>query len=438
MMESETQKQPFVLSKYQSILMQILVMALVLCVFYVSSLYSYILFHSIIEIFSIIIASCIFIFAWNLRRFMDNNYLLFMGQAFLFITIIDIAHTLAYKGMGVFQGYDANLPTQLWIAMRYMIALSFLVAPLMTNKKLKTIPVFFGYTLVTLLIFLSLFYWNIFPACFVEGTGLTQFKIISEYIICLIFLVSIVHVLYKRKFFDGNVLRLLVAAILLSIVAEFAFTTYASVYGFSNLLGHMFIFVSFYLIYKALIETGLTKPYGLLFRNLQRSEEELRKLSFIDELTGLYNRRGFLTVAVQQLKISHRTKEELLLFFADLDGMKWINDKLGHDEGDRALTDTAKILKDTFRESDFIGRMGGDEFTILATATEKNYAEIITRRLKERLDFYNAKKDHKYELSLSIGMASYNPESPISIDDMLAHADKLMYEQKQSKGNNRA
>jgi len=106
------QKQPFILTRYTGIIWQIVILLLVICGFYFSSLYSYILFHSLIEMFSIIIASVIFILAFNTRRFLDNNYFLLIGIAFLFIAIIDIFHTLAYKGMGIFQGYDANLPTQ--------------------------------------------------------------------------------------------------------------------------------------------------------------------------------------------------------------------------------------------------------------------------------------------------------------------------------------
>ncbi|MBN1375048.1 MAG: GGDEF domain-containing protein [Dehalococcoidia bacterium] len=430
------QKQPFALNKNQSIIMQIAVFALVLCGLYFTSLYSYILFHSLIEIFSVIITSCIFIIAWNSRRFLDNNYFLFIGVAFLFITTIDIAHTLAYKGMGVFQGYDANLPTQLWIAMRYMVAISFMIAPLTINRKMKVAPVFVVYALLTVLLFLSIFYWTIFPDCFIEGKGLTPFKIVSEYVICLILLGSIALLFYQRKTFDSNVFRLLVASIILGILAEFAFTTYVSVYGFANLVGHILICISFYLVYKAIIETGLTKPYDLLFRNLKQSEEELRTLSLVDELTGLYNRRGFLTIGGKLIKINYRTKEELLLFFADLDGMKRINDKFGHNEGDLALTEIANILKGTFRESDIIGRIGGDEFAVLATATQQDYSKFIINRLKEHLDINNAKGKHEYKLSLSIGVTSC-PESPCSIEDMLNRADQLMYEQKKAKNNNR-
>jgi len=266
---------------------------------------------------------------------------------------------------------------------------------------------------------------------------LTSFKIVSEYIISAILLSSLILLLYRRKYFDGNVLLLLCISIAMSIAGEFAFTTYASVFGISNFIGHILVFISFYLIYKALIETGLNKPYDLLFRDLKRSEEELRTLSMIDALTGLYNRRGFLDVAEKQLKISNRLKTEALVFYIDLDGMKWINDKLGHKEGDVALARTAGILKDTFRESDFIGRIGGDEFVILATATHQNYVNVIIKRLKERLDIHNARVKQQYKLSLSMGMASYDPEHHRLIGELIEQADKAMYLQKNAKGNNR-
>ena len=113
---------------------------LILLGLYLSSLYSYLLFHGLVEIFSIMVAWAIFIVAWNSRRFMDNNYLLFMGIAYLFIGILDLAHTLAYKGMNIFHGYQANLPTQLWIAARYMESLSLLMAPLFLRRRLRAGP----------------------------------------------------------------------------------------------------------------------------------------------------------------------------------------------------------------------------------------------------------------------------------------------------------
>ncbi|RJR36065.1 MAG: PAS domain S-box protein [Deltaproteobacteria bacterium] len=249
----------------------------VLIVLYLASLYSYLLFHSIAEIFCVVIALVIFIITWNSKQFIDNTYLLFLGIAFLFFGILDLFHLLAYKGMGVFRGYDANLPTQLWIAEKYVQSLSLLIAPLLLGRRLKIYLVFLGYSFITFILLISIFYWGIFPDCFIEGTGLTLFKRLSEYIICLILLASLYFLYKKRQDFDPEVLRFLLLFIVLNIVTELAFTLYMDVYGFFNLIGHFLQVVAFYLVYLALIETGLKRPYALLYRNLARSEEDLRQ-----------------------------------------------------------------------------------------------------------------------------------------------------------------
>jgi len=249
---------------------------LILFGLYLSSLYNYLLFHTLAETFSIVVACGIFIVAWNSRRILDNNYLLFVGIAFLFIGGLDLVHTLAYKGMNVFQGYETNLPTQLWIAARYMESLSLLLAPVFLRRRLRADLVLMAYALSTFLVLGSVFYWHIFPTCFVEGVGLTPFKKISEYVISIILIGAITVLFQKRKEFDERVFQLLVAAMAITIAEEVVFTFYIHAYGFSNLVGHYLKIISFYLIYKAIIETGLVKPYDLLFRNLTKSEKALR------------------------------------------------------------------------------------------------------------------------------------------------------------------
>ncbi len=266
-------ERPVVLSRSISLL----VSALVLFGLYLTSYYSYLLFHSLVEMFSIVVACGIFMVAWNARHFLDNDYLLFIGIAFLFVAGLDLLHTLAYRGMGVFTEYDANLPTQLWIASRYVQSLSLLIAPLFIRRRLKPHLVFLSYVVVVSLLLASIFYWHIFPDCYVEGVGLTPFKKTSEYIISLILLASIARLLQYRTQFDPDVLRLLILSIGLTIGAELAFTFYISVYGLSNLVGHVLKIISFYLIYKAIIATALVKPYSIMFRNLQQSEAELRQ-----------------------------------------------------------------------------------------------------------------------------------------------------------------
>jgi diguanylate cyclase (GGDEF)-like protein/PAS domain S-box-containing protein len=166
-------------------------------------------------------------------------------------------------------------------------------------------------------------------------------------------------------------------------------------------------------------------------------EERLRRMSIIDDLTGLYNRRGFLTLAQQQLKVAERNRKEMTLFFADLDNMKWINDTLGHLEGDHALMDVAAVLKESFRESDILSRIGGDEFAILALETAEINPDMLVLRLNQGLKDFNQQRIRPYNLSLSIGLARYTPNLPLSIDHLLAEADRRMYAQKRNRNNQR-
>ncbi|HNS48071.1 MAG TPA: sensor domain-containing diguanylate cyclase [bacterium] len=169
----------------------------------------------------------------------------------------------------------------------------------------------------------------------------------------------------------------------------------------------------------------------------RRFEEELRTISMRDELTGLYNRRGFFTLAEQQMKISKRSKKDLVLLFADLNGLKHINDTFGHQEGDQAIIDAANILKTLFRESDIVARIGGDEFVVLAIGAPDFSSKLLTERLKRGLDKFNAENVRKYQLAISTGLAIFSPEQPVSIDELLIQADRLMYQQKRAKTGRR-
>jgi PAS domain S-box-containing protein len=252
--------------------------ALVLAGLYLASLYHYLLFHSFAEIFSIVVAVIIFIIVWNSRRFLDNSYFLLIGIAFLFVAIFDLLHTLAYSGMGVFLGYDTNLPTQLWISARYLQSISLFIAPLLIGYKLRVRFLFLGFGLVSAFLIAAIFYWHIFPVCFVEGVGLTTFKKVSEYIISFLLVGAIFTMYQKRRYFDVTVLRLLLVAIVVTIASELSFTLYESPFGFPNLLGHFLKIAAFFFIYKAIVETGLVKPYDLLFRSLKLREEQYRDL----------------------------------------------------------------------------------------------------------------------------------------------------------------
>jgi diguanylate cyclase (GGDEF)-like protein len=174
-----------------------------------------------------------------------------------------------------------------------------------------------------------------------------------------------------------------------------------------------------------------------LFTDRKRMEEEIREMSLRDQMTDLYNRRGFITLAEQQIRAANRAKRPMLLTFIDLDGLKGINDTLGHEEGDRALIDAANVLRQTFRESDVIARLGGDEFAVLSIdATDMN-PEDLSKRLQENINAGNAKETRPYRLAMSWGTVVYDPGYPLSLDELMSSADERMYAQKKVKSNRR-
>jgi diguanylate cyclase (GGDEF)-like protein len=164
----------------------------------------------------------------------------------------------------------------------------------------------------------------------------------------------------------------------------------------------------------------------------KRLEEEIHSLSVTDELTGLNNRRGFTLLAEQEMKLARRMKKVMLLFFGDVDNLKVINDTWGHAQGDLALKEISAILKQNFRESDILARIGGDEFVVLAVFDSTGNAEIIENGLNAALEARNHLGDKSYQLSLSLGIARYNPEAPSTVSELIAQADSQMYIQKQA------
>lgn len=163
------------------------------------------------------------------------------------------------------------------------------------------------------------------------------------------------------------------------------------------------------------------------------SEDALRAMSLTDELTGLHNRRGFMAMAAQQMKLADRTGKKKFLLYADMDNLKAINDKLGHQEGDLAIIEIALVLEENFRQSDIIARIGGDEFVVLPVESDSEDIEVIISRLQGKLKELNASRPPGFELSLSIGVAYYDPVQPLTINELLEEADRIMYEEKKKK-----
>jgi signal transduction histidine kinase len=276
---------------------------------YVMSLQSYLLFHTTVELFSICVAAAMFMIAWNTRYAHQNGYLEFLGVAYLFIAGIDLVHTLAYKGVGILPVAGGSISTQLWIQARYLQALTLVVAPTFLHRRIRSLSewTFAVYAAAVSLLLLSVFAWRVFPTTFVEGAGVTLFKRASEYAISFVFFVALLRLVRDRRMFESRVAKWLAGSIVLSIGAELLLSSYVDLYGLSNQIGHLFKLAAFYLIYRAIIDTGLRDPYAIILRDLKRNEAALEQLN-----------QGLLAenAARQQAEASVRARNEELKSFA--------------------------------------------------------------------------------------------------------------------------
>ncbi len=239
--------------------------------------HSYLLFHSLVEIFSIVIAGGVFMIAWNSREHPDSRALLVLGIGFLFTAIIDIFHTLAYQGMGVFPP-GADLATKLWVAARYLQALTFLLFAVSVTWRVRLpYPLLTaGFAVLTVLFLGSILYWNFFPVCFVEGQGVTAFKRVSEYAVSAVFALCLALLIYGRARFDPAAYRRLAWALVFSIASEIFFTLYLRTSGIANLIGHLFRVLAYALVYSTLIAEQVHKRI-LEIRQLEQAQSALQE-----------------------------------------------------------------------------------------------------------------------------------------------------------------
>ena len=279
-------------TKTYRILQAVAGLVFLLVLFFVSR-YNYLLFHGLVELFAIAVAWSVFLLVWNTRRISSNDALLFVGIAYFFVGFIDLVHTLAYKGMGVFADSLApNHPTQLWIAARGIEAAALLLFPLLLGRRIRPWPVLLGCAGVTGLLLAAILAWDIFSACYIEGAGLTGFKVGAEYVICAMLALAIGLLFKQRGFLDGAVWWLMVAAMAVTIAGELAFTLYTDVYGLSNVLGRLLKVVSFFLVYQALVPATVARPLTTVFRGVEQEKqilgEEGRHLRLLHKTTSLF------------------------------------------------------------------------------------------------------------------------------------------------------
>ncbi len=237
---------------------------------------NYLLFHTLAELFAIGVAVLAAVVVWQTYPFSRNHYLMYLGCGYVWISALDLMHALLYKGMHILAVFDANPATQLWIAARYCEALLLLSALAFLDRPFKRAAGIALFGLLTVALYALIMTGN-FPDAFVEGQGLTRFKVFSEYLIMGILGAALVLLWRWRDRMDRRIHGLVSASILLTICAELAFTFYVSVYGLSNMVGHLFKLFSYWLIFEAIVHTTLKEPFRVLNQNLVREMEERKQ-----------------------------------------------------------------------------------------------------------------------------------------------------------------
>lgn len=238
----------------------------------------YLLFHTMAELLSIVVSFSIFALAWISSRYLSNGYLVVLGGAYGAIGLVDVFHTLTFQGMNLFAAVSTNYPTQFWLTARFLEALALLCAPFAIHKK-PAFEAVSGIFLVIALVASGAVMMHWFPVTFIDGVGLTAFKIYSEYLIIGMLGLALWLLVRAKAHFESRIFFLLVTSLVLAGITEFCFTRYVRFYDFANELGHYFRYLSVALAFMAIVLSGVRQPFDLIFRELEQKNRELDQLN---------------------------------------------------------------------------------------------------------------------------------------------------------------
>lgn len=246
-------------------------------IFFMIARQNYLFFHAIAELTRISVSLLVFVLGSKTYEFSQDRYLQYYGIVFLYLAVLDFFHIITYYGMGVFPDLNQNTATQFYIASQYLKSFSLLMAVFIAPRQWSRNGLMMSYGLLTIVLIVLIIPFGIFPVCYIPGYGLSDFKIISEYLISVLFIATIVVMYRRRQGINIYVYRWIMLSIVLNIASEFLFTLYIDVYGIVNFCGHMLLIIADYLIYKGIVSQGLVAPYKTIFYKLKVSNENLLK-----------------------------------------------------------------------------------------------------------------------------------------------------------------
>lgn len=413
----------------------LITMIIVFLFFVILSTNNLLLFHSLAEFSSIVIGFSVLLIVLPMIKNIDNHFIFWIGISFTFVSLFDLAHTITYKEMNIVS-VSSNIPVQLWIAARYWQAITLLLGFTRFKSKFSKSKVVIAQSLLFTILMYIIFNTNIFPLCYVDGSGITQFKTISEFVIIGVIVLSIFFFHKHKDNWDKEFYKYILVSLLLLLLSEFAISIYIEFKSLSNVIGHLFKTQVSILFYVGIYKSVITSPYSLLYddisklntekQELIRDLEEVSSSSKLDDMTGTFNRNSY-NEFVKQFDVTNNSSVGLIIL--DIDNMKYINDLFGHLEGDKAIKLTSNILNQLIRKDDLLFRFGGDEFVIIITdESEEVMSRLINRVLKK---FDETNNGNEVQLSVSCGYHYWEKkDGDITYDKLFAIADANMYKKK--------
>ena len=419
-------------------LMVIQAIAIVSPVIFHDGIPSYLGWHNIMELASIVVSIMVFAVGWNNKNPKVSSTTIVISCSFLLVGLFDLLHTLSYVGMPDFiTANSSQKHLTFWLFARVIGAGALFIAalknwgPLINYRMLATISFINTFVIGISLSLLVLLHSDLFPVWFVQGKGLTDPKKFIEYFVIALHLLS--AILFVNQIRNGGAKKtvlLMFSATTILALGEIFFSLYTTMVGGYNVLGHVYKVIAYLFIYKALVAQAFDDPY----RELEESNVRISQLINYDVLTGLPNRQLLRDRVEQAIKLSSRTDHSFALFFIDIDNFKNVNDTMGHVCGDELLKEISHRLTATVRAHDTVARVGGDEFVVLVQKVNENSASVVANNIIEELSKPHVINNKTIISTPSIGIAVYWNDGK-DFETLYQHADTAMYIAK-NKGKN--
>lgn len=412
----------------------------------------YLLFHTFIELFSVIVCCCVFAIS-TFTYTKGKNAFSLLGLGYLVVGIIDLLHAMSYQGMNVIDA-GGSYVTSLWICARFIEAMTILLFLVqMKRSVMGFIPALSLYSLALFAVVLSVFVFKNFPASVSDGQR-TPFKIVSEALICLILATAFVLLRKKRPIANKRINRYFSASLVLILLSELCLIVYRDAFGVLNVASHALKALAYYFVYRSILLINVQEPLTIIFDELHKKELKITRLlkeleiekntavqsAVTDGLTGILNRRYFDKVMTEKYERAKRERQPLSLLMIDIDYFKNYNDRYGHVLGDDCLKKVANALQISInRATDILVRYGGEEFIAVLENTSVDGARMIALTMKNavsELGIAHEASQCADHVTVSVGTMTIREFIHDSIDDVVKIVDGALYRAK-SNGRNR-